>query len=775
MKKTILTTVLLALSTFLFAQNAPVDFEAGGNGADWNWEVFENGPAPLPALEIINNPDASGANTSAKVAKFTARASGAPWAGTTSAGIGSYVFDASNPVVKIMVWKTVISDVGIKLEAAGGWAEIEIKVPNTKTNEWEELTFDFTGRINPPAEQGGVFGKLTVFPDFREGREENVIYFDNIVMEGFAAGTTGGGGGTVGASSYCDTEVTHLGIAAETASAIKLTINNVNANSMKVAITSANDDAVDDLIIPGDVTGSPTISAKDESVAGTISVTLTWNAAPPADVALNILWSKASFGGNWQLSEQPITVKFNDACDGTGGGGGGTGEVVEVSTINYEVDGNGADWNWEVFENGPAPMPALEIINNPDATGGNTSAKVAKFTALAAGAPWAGTTSAGIGAFTFSATNPIIKIMVWKSVISDVGIKLEAAGGWAEIEIKVPNTKTNEWEELTFDFTGRVNPPQEEGGAFGKVTVFPDFREGREENIIYFDNIVFEGFNSSAGGSGGGGGTGGTAPTAAAPAPTANASDVISLFSDAYTDVTVDTWRTDWSAATLEDVTIDGSAMKKYSALNFVGIETVANQINISSNVTHFHVDAWSADFTQFRIKLVDFGPDGAFDGGDDTEHELTYDAPAQGEWIGYDIPIAEFVNLTTKSNISQLIFSALPSAAATVFIDNVYFVNKEATSTEEPGQPKGFVLSQNYPNPFNPSTTINYSLAQSNNVTLEVFSIQGQRVATLVNGVQSAGTHSITFDASNLASGMYTYRLTSGTSVIVKKMMLLK
>mgnify|MGYP000055836092 CR=1 FL=1 len=70
MKKTILTTVLLAMSTFLFAQNAPVDFEAGGNGADWTWEVFEN--VGNPALEIIDNPDKTGGNTSDKVAKFTA-------------------------------------------------------------------------------------------------------------------------------------------------------------------------------------------------------------------------------------------------------------------------------------------------------------------------------------------------------------------------------------------------------------------------------------------------------------------------------------------------------------------------------------------------------------------------------------------------------------------------------------------------------------------------------------------------------------------------------
>ena len=84
-----------------------------------------------------------------------------------------------------------------------------------------------------------------------------------------------------------------------------------------------------------------------------------------------------------------------------------------------------------------------------------------------------------------------------------------------------------------------------------------------------------------------------------------------------YTDVPVDTWRTDWSSAVLEDIMVAGNATKKYSELDFVGVETVANQIDATS-MTHFHIDVWSADFTLFAVKLVDFGADGAFGGGDD-------------------------------------------------------------------------------------------------------------------------------------------------------------
>ncbi|MFV1980347.1 MAG: T9SS type A sorting domain-containing protein, partial [Rhodothermia bacterium] len=85
------------------------------------------------------------------------------------------------------------------------------------------------------------------------------------------------------------------------------------------------------------------------------------------------------------------------------------------------------------------------------------------------------------------------------------------------------------------------------------------------------------------------------------------------------------------------------------------------------------------------------------------------------------------------------------------------------------------YTLEQNYPNPFNPSTSINYGLKNTSHVTLQVFDVTGRLVETLVDEQLSAGSYRVTFDAGNLASGVYLYRMQAGPTVITNRMLLLK
>ncbi len=155
--------------------------------------MFEN--ADNPPLEIVANPDMTG-NTSATVAKFTARVDGEFFAGAQTfhpgagndpgvADIGPFTFDSTNSVVKVWVWKPVISEVRMQFVNTTDGAQEPLSVSNTKINEWEQLTFDFTSFI-------GTTGfvdtdRLVIFPDWNTaGRtSENIIYFDEITFGAF--------------------------------------------------------------------------------------------------------------------------------------------------------------------------------------------------------------------------------------------------------------------------------------------------------------------------------------------------------------------------------------------------------------------------------------------------------------------------------------------------------------------------------------------------------------------------------------------------------------
>jgi Bacterial Ig-like domain (group 2) len=242
----------------------------------------------------------------------------------------------------------------------------------------------------------------------------------------------------------------------------------VNATQLKVY-----------LISPGPVETPFTLNVP---TAGWNSVDIPLTAFAP--VALNNV-IQFKFDGGTGTSNIFLDNLYFWKTPGGGGGGGGGGTFNLDQTINFEPTGFGAAWAWNVFENGS--NPPLEFVANPNPSGINTSATVAKFSALQAGQPFAGceTQNGAMGTFTLDAAHKIVKIMVYKTVLSDVGIKFAKPDGFSFGEIKVPNTVVNGWQQLTFDFSAQLQ------AGYSQIIIFPDFKARTADNVIYFDNITF--------------------------------------------------------------------------------------------------------------------------------------------------------------------------------------------------------------------------------------------------------------------------------------------
>ncbi len=245
------------------------------------------------------------------------------------------------------------------------------------------------------------------------------------------------------------------------------------------------------------------------------------------------------------------------------------------------------------------------------------------------------------------------------------------------------------------------------------------------------------------------------------PTPTVASENVISIFSNSYTSITGLDLNPDWGQSTVvtqEQFLGDNTLL--YTGLDYQGIDFDANHQDVSG-MDFVHVDFYSVNSTALSIYLISPGPV-------ETPYALT--VPTNGRWISKDIPLTEFspVNL---ADVFQFKFEG----NGDIYLDNIYFYRNTPTSVDEDVIPLNYSLLQNYPNPFNPTTSIKYSVSNNEYVSLKVYDILGNEVANLVNEQKSAGNYSVNFEASNLASGLYIYKIQAGSFNQVRKMMLLK
>ena len=425
------------------------------------------------------------------------------------------------------------------------------------------------------------------------------------------------------------------------------------------------------------------------------------------------------------------------------------------SPIDFETGGYGATWTWTVFENGD--NPSLEIVTNPNTGGINSSATVAKFTALQAGQPWAGCESlhgSDIGTFSLDATNSTLKIMVYKTVISDVGLKFVIPTSGSLGEIKVANTVTNAWEELTFDFSSHIGLPEAIG--IDQIVVFPDFNLGgrTQDNIIYFDNISFS--PATVPGS----------PAEAAPTPTLAEANVISIFSDAYTNIDGVNLNPAWGQSTVvTEMAIEGNNTLLYTGLNYQGTEFIAQDV---SGMTYLHIDYWTDNSTALNFFVISQTPT-----VDSDYHTF---ALVSEQWVSVDIPLTTFPNVDLTD-----VFQFKVEGNGTIYWDNFYFYsNPVGVDNRSETLPQGFALEQNFPNPFNPSTTIRYELPEEAMVNVTIYDMMGRQVSRLVSSRQTAGYKSLQWNATNnsgqpISAGLYIYTIQAGEFSQTRKMVLLK
>lgn len=227
------------------------------------------------------------------------------------------------------------------------------------------------------------------------------------------------------------------------------------------------------------------------------------------------------------------------------------------------------------------------------------------------------------------------------------------------------------------------------------------------------------------------------------------------------------------------------------SAIQLKGSVYVAGVFNMAGNTPSIGFGRWidmSAQVYEMP-KLVS-----------PSNHTVVYGSSANLKWeavagaIGYTIQISsdssfnKDVKTVTSSNAEYTLRDVVPSVdyfwrvrsdftdISSQWSQSHHFMRGVATSLDdETLRPGEFRLLQNYPNPFNPSTTIGFELSESAQVTITIHSVDGRQVATLVNDLKSAGRHQVVFDAQNLSSGVYLYRMQTQKNVITRTMTLIK
>lgn len=232
-----------------------------------------------------------------------------------------------------------------------------------------------------------------------------------------------------------------------------------------------------------------------------------------------------------------------------------------------------------------------------------------------------------------------------------------------------------------------------------------------------------------------------TGPSTNAPTPPNRAtSDVISLFSDAYTNIPVTEWSTPWDDSNFQDIVLSGNNIKKINFGNFLGVQ-LANYVDATS-MTHFHMDYYIEAGVNLVGKVLNpKWSNHAAQAGETSALLLTHLPTTTGSWVSIDVPLTSFGGAQSREALYQFLIT---SNLGSVYVDNIYLHKNTVLSNDSFASTKVKL----YPNPTSSILNVEANGAIQN---IAVYNVLGQEVMNK----QTEGT-SISLDVSSLNSGIY-------------------
>jgi len=342
---------------------------------------------------------------------------------------------------------------------------------------------------------------------------------------------------------------------------------------------------------------------------------------------------------------------------------------LNTATIDFECNGNpfseeGAlsDDNltgtWGRF-GGAAGTAFLKLgyANNPNPGDVNSSSKVLSISEDANIEPWAGFFFNLNEKITFPAGQEAISIDVHSAAPGQsVLLKIEDSSNSDNFkEVIIVTTASGAWEKLVYNFSA------EDNNKYDRIVIIAaSTTTNSTATTHYIDNIAFstpvvvEEPDS---------------PTSAPTAPTLDAADVMSVFSDSYTDVAGTDFNPNWGQSTqVSNLDLDGNSVIKYANLNYQGT-AFASPLNVSG-YTSIHVDYWTSDSTALNFFLIS--------SGEGKEKAKALDVSNLGQWNSVDIALTDFSDVVDLSDVIQF----KVDGNGTVFFDNIYFHGEAPVNT---------------------------------------------------------------------------------------------